>query len=138
MVRDIERAMAERPRPLSRMRQVIAQRLTQSALTAPHFYVTVEVDVTDLLALRKDLRKQGVQYSVTDFILMASVRSLADFPVVNSTTDGKAVRWHSAVHIGMATSVEDGLVVPVVRDANTLSLKDLHQIRFEVDTGRIA
>jgi pyruvate dehydrogenase E2 component (dihydrolipoamide acetyltransferase) len=127
MVRDVERALAEQPKPLSRMRQVIAQRLTQSVVTAPHFFVTVAVDMHDVLALRKDLRNQGVQYSVTDFVLEAVILALQEFPVVNSSTDGRTTTWKGAVHLGMATSVEDGLVVPVIRDAQELSLPELHE-----------
>ncbi len=140
-VEDIERAIAEKPRPLSRMRQVIAQRLTQSVLTAPHFYVTVETDVTDLLALRKQLRQKGIHYSVTDFILYSCARALREFPTVNSTTDGRAIRWQSAVHLGLAVNVEDGLVVPVIRNADSLSLAELHtqaaELAIKAREGRL-
>jgi pyruvate dehydrogenase E2 component (dihydrolipoamide acetyltransferase) len=127
MVHDVERALRERPRPMTKIRQVIAQRLTQSVLTAPHFFVTVEADMTDLLALRKTLKQQGKGYSVTDFVLEAVVLSLQEYPVVNSSTDGKSTTWHSAVHLGVATSVEEGLMVPVVRSAETLGLSELHE-----------
>jgi pyruvate dehydrogenase E2 component (dihydrolipoamide acetyltransferase) len=112
---------------MSRMRQVIAQRLTQSVLTAPHFYVTVEADMTDLLALRKEINEGSVKYSVTDFILKAVILALVELPVVNSTTDGKTIRWHAVVHLGLATSLDDGLVVPVIHDAETLTMQELHQ-----------
>jgi pyruvate dehydrogenase E2 component (dihydrolipoamide acetyltransferase) len=126
MVGDIERALKERPKAMSKMRQIIAQRLTQSVVTAPHFFVTVAVDMTDLLAFRKELKERNLQYSVTDFILEAVVLTLQEFPVVNSSTDGKSSWWHSSVHLGMATSVAEGLVVPVIRNAESLSLKELH------------
>ena len=126
MTRDIERAIAERPRPMTRMRQVIAQRLTQSFTTTPHFYVTVSADMTGLMALRKELKAQGSTYSVTDFILEAVILALQEFPVVNSATDGKTVRWNSSVNLGMAVSREDGLVVPVIRRAEELSMRELH------------
>jgi pyruvate dehydrogenase E2 component (dihydrolipoamide acetyltransferase) len=126
MTHDVERVMRERPRPMTKIRQVIAQRLTQSVLTAPHFFVTVESDMTDLLALRKTLKQQGKGYSVTDFVLEAVVLALQEFPVVNSSTDGKTTTWHSAVHLGMATSVEEGLLVPVIRHADLLGLAELH------------
>jgi pyruvate dehydrogenase E2 component (dihydrolipoamide acetyltransferase) len=125
---DVERALRERPQPLSRMRQVIAQRLTHSVTTAPHFFVTVAVDMTDLLAYRMVLKQQQKPYSVTDFILLAVVRSLVEFPTINSmTTDGKTARWSSSVHLGLATSLDDGLVVPVIRNAQDLSLDQLHE-----------
>lgn len=126
MVGDIERALKERPKPMSKMRQVIAQRLTQSVLTSPHFFVTVEVDMTELQKLRQELKARNENYTVTDFIMESVILSLQDFPAVNSSTDGRSIRWHGAVHLGMATSIDEGLVVPVIRNAETLSLRELH------------
>ncbi len=126
-VASIERAIAEKPRPMSRMRQVIAARLTESFTTTPHFFVTVAVDMTELVNFRSELKAQGASYTLTDFILKAVALSLVEFPIVNSTTDGKNVRWHSKVHLGLAVNLEQGLVVPVIRDADRLSLAELHE-----------
>jgi pyruvate dehydrogenase E2 component (dihydrolipoamide acetyltransferase) len=126
-VEDVKKAIAELPKPMSRMRQVIAAKLTESFTTTPHFYVTVSVDMTDLLVWRLDLKEQGIAYSVTDFILKAVVLSLQDFPVLNSSTDGRSVRWHSSVDLGMAVGLEEGLVVPVIRNAEDLPMADLHE-----------
>jgi pyruvate dehydrogenase E2 component (dihydrolipoamide acetyltransferase) len=126
-VADVERAIAERPKTMSKMRQVIAQRLQQSVVTSPHFYVTVEVDMTDLVRFRSQLKEQGAPYTITDFIAEAVVLALKEFPDVNSTTDGRTVRWHSRVHLGLAVSLEQGLVVPAIRDADQLSLAELNQ-----------
>ena len=126
-VEDIERAAAEKPKEMPRIRQVIAQRLSRSFSTTPHFYVTVAVDMSDLLDLRKQLKKQSKPYSVTDFILKASSIALTEFPAVNSTTDGKTVRWHSRVHLGIAVEIKGGIVVPVIRNADLISLSELHQ-----------
>jgi pyruvate dehydrogenase E2 component (dihydrolipoamide acetyltransferase) len=123
---DVQRALAERPRAMSRMRQIIAQRLTQSVLTAPHFFVTVQVDMTGLLSFRARLKEQGAPYTVTDFISQAVVLTLKDFPDVNSSTDGKTIRWNSHVHLGLAVSLEQGLVVPVIRNAEELTLAELN------------
>jgi len=127
MVNDIERAIAEKPRKLSKRRQVIARRLTESFTTTPHFYVTVCVDMTDLLVLRRGLKARGTDYKVTDFILEAVILSLEDCPPLNSVTDGEKVRWHGQVDLGMAVGVEDGLVVPVIRDAESLGMDELHE-----------
>ncbi|MCS7337758.1 MAG: 2-oxo acid dehydrogenase subunit E2 [Verrucomicrobiae bacterium] len=124
-VADIQRALAERPKPMSKMRQVIAQRLTQSFTTQPHFYVTVSVDMTELIAFREGLKAAGAPFTVTDFIAQAVVLTLQEFPVVNSSTDGKNVRWHSHVNLGIAVSVEGGLVVPVIHMAEELTFLDL-------------
>ena len=122
---EVERAVAEKPVLMSRMRQVIAQRLAQSAVTAPHFFVTVEVDMGELLAVRKRLKEAGTQLSVNDFIAHAVVANLKEFPAFNSSTDGKAVRWHSRVHLGVAVSLEEGLVVPVIRGADDMTIAEL-------------
>ncbi|MEI6218746.1 MAG: dihydrolipoamide acetyltransferase family protein, partial [bacterium] len=131
-IADIERSLSERPRPMSKMRQTIAQRLTQSFTTTPHIYVTVEADMTDLMAFRAVLKEKGLSYTVTDFIIKSVVASLVEFPDVNSSTDGKSVRWHSSVNLGLAVSVEKGLVVPVVSDAQDLSLPELHDRAAEL------
>jgi pyruvate dehydrogenase E2 component (dihydrolipoamide acetyltransferase) len=107
------------------MRQIIAQRLTQSVVTAPHFYVTVEVDMTETIAHRARLNAAGARYTVTDFIAQASVLALKEFPAVNSATDGRAVRWHSRVHLGVAVTLDQGLVVPVVREADEMTMAEL-------------
>jgi len=124
-IADVERAIAEKPKAMSKMRQIIAQRLTDSVVTAPHFYVTVEVDMTETIAQRARLNATGARYSVTDFIAHASALALKEFPAVNSATDGKSVRWHSRVHLGIAVNLEQGLVVPVVRDADEMTMAEL-------------
>jgi pyruvate dehydrogenase E2 component (dihydrolipoamide acetyltransferase) len=125
-VGDIELFLAERPKPMSRMRQIIAQRLKQSYTQAPHFFVTVSVDVTDLEALRAAGKAQGRPYTITDFILKAAALALEQFPAVNSTSDGENMRWHSQIHLGLAVALEQGLVVPVIRQANELTLEQIH------------
>jgi pyruvate dehydrogenase E2 component (dihydrolipoyllysine-residue acetyltransferase) len=124
---DVERALAERPQPMSRMRQVIAQRLTESFTTTPHFAVTVAVDMTALLDVRQQLKAAGRDYSVTDFISMAVVRSLVEFPAVNGRTDGKRVWLRERVDLGLAVALDTGLVVPVVRGAQRMRLPELHE-----------
>jgi pyruvate dehydrogenase E2 component (dihydrolipoamide acetyltransferase) len=116
----------EGPRPLSRMRRVIAERLTFSATTVPQFTVTVAVDMTRLVALRAELNASGASLSVTDFILAATAQTLVEFPDVNSRTDGTSVWIRKRVHLGLAVSVPNGLVVPVIRDAHRLTLAELH------------
>ena len=116
----------EEPRPLSRMRRVIADRLTASWTTSPHFTVTVAVDVTRLLALRSELKAAGTSLTVTDFVLAATAQTLAEFPDVNSRTDGASVWPRRRVHLGLAVSLPGGLVVPVIRDADRLTIGELH------------
>jgi pyruvate dehydrogenase E2 component (dihydrolipoamide acetyltransferase) len=127
LVEDIEQKIAEKPKEMTKIRQVIAQRLTKSFTSTPHFYVTVAIDMTDLLELRKKLKEENKPYSVTDFILKACATALSEFPAVNSVTDGKTIRWHARVHLGLAVEIKEGLVVPVIRNADTISLAELHE-----------
>jgi pyruvate dehydrogenase E2 component (dihydrolipoamide acetyltransferase) len=116
----------EEPRPMSRMRRTIAARLTNSWQTTPHFTVTVAVDVTRVMALRAELKAEGHALTVTDFVLAATAQTLAEFPDVNSRTDGDKVYPRRRVHLGVAVSVPAGLVVPVVRDADRMTIIELH------------
>jgi pyruvate dehydrogenase E2 component (dihydrolipoamide acetyltransferase) len=114
------------PRQLSRMRRVIAERLTLSATTVPQFTVTVAVDMTRVLVLRTELKAAGTALTVTDFIVSAAAQTLVEFPDVNSRTDGVSVWPRRRVHLGLAVSLPGGLVVPVIRDADRLPLAALH------------
>ncbi len=125
MTDDIKCAIRRKPVALSRMRQVIARRLLESKQTIPHFYVTVKVDITDLMSYRSDLKVTGVNYSVNDFVLESVILALQEFPVVNSVTDGMNITWHGDVDLGVAVSVDNGLVVPVIRAAQTLTMAEM-------------
>ena len=141
MIEDVERAIRRLPKPLNRMRQTIARRLTESKQTIPHFYVTVTADVTELMAFRAALKARNVVYSVNDFVLAAVAQALDDFPAVNSSTDGRSVAWRGDVDLGMAVNVENGLVVPVIRAAQRLSLAELRDrsraLAEKARTGRL-
>jgi len=141
-VADVQRAVAEKPKTMSKMRQIIAQRLQQSMVTAPHFFVTVEVDMTDLVAFRAALKAKGAPYTVTDFISESVVLTLKEVPEMNSSTDGKTTRWNSHVNLGVAVSLEQGLVVPVIRNAEELTLAELNakakELADKARTGKLA
>jgi pyruvate dehydrogenase E2 component (dihydrolipoamide acetyltransferase) len=142
-VADVEEELASRPRPMSKMRQVIAERLATSFSTAPHFYVSVLADVTELLALRAGLKAAGERYTLNDFIMKSVVGALAEFPLVNSfTPDGKSLCTRRKVHLGVAVALEDGLVVPVIRNAHLRGLGELHdeaaRLAARARQGRLA
>jgi pyruvate dehydrogenase E2 component (dihydrolipoamide acetyltransferase) len=82
--------------------------------------------MTGLIGLRQELKARGADFTVTDFVLQAVVEALKEFPTVNSSTDGLATRWRGAVDLGVAVALEQGLVVPVIRAAEHLSLRELH------------
>ncbi len=126
-VADVRRAEKEKPQAMSRMRRIIAQRLTESKQTIPHFYVTGSVDMTELIALRKKLKAKGVALSVNDFIMKAVTQALIAVPQVNAVTeDGKTLRMRMNVHLGVAVNLDAGLVVPVIRHAQDMDLDELH------------
>ena len=131
---DVEMRVEEKPKAMSKMRKVIAQRLTDSFTGTPHFYVTVAVDMTDLLTFRQELKAAGKVYTVTDFILESVILTLKEFPAVNSVTDGTSTTWRSRVNLGMAVTVADGLVVPAIKDAEDLSLTELHDTAKDLAT----
>jgi pyruvate dehydrogenase E2 component (dihydrolipoamide acetyltransferase) len=108
------------------MRRVIAERMTHSATAIPQFQVTVAVDVTRLVALRSRLKADGSAVTLTDFILVAVAQSLVEMPIVNSRTDGEQLWLRRRVHLGLAVAVPNGLVVAVVRDADHLTLEEIH------------
>jgi pyruvate dehydrogenase E2 component (dihydrolipoyllysine-residue acetyltransferase) len=123
---DIRDAVSEKPRVYSAMRKIISQRLTQSKQQIPHFYVTVSIDMTDLLKRRKEMKDEGISISVNVFILKAIAAALKEFPMVNATTDGASVKYKSKINIGVAVSLEGGLVVPVIKNADKKALDEIH------------
>ncbi|MBK1826695.1 pyruvate dehydrogenase complex dihydrolipoamide acetyltransferase [Haloferula rosea] len=119
---------------LSSMRKIIAERLLTSKQTIPHFYLHVEVDVAPLMALRKQINAQaeqthGNKYSVNDFVLKAAINAAQAVPAVNASFAGDSIVQFASVGMSVAIAVEDGLVTPVIKQAET---KSLLQISREV------
>ncbi len=109
--------------PLSSMRKTIAKRLSESAFTAPHFYVTVEIDMGAAVALREQLLKgENVKVSFNDLVVKACARALTRFPMVNASWGGDKIVTHGEVHVGVAVAIPDGLITPVVRNADQKSV----------------
>ncbi|MDN3355391.1 dihydrolipoamide acetyltransferase family protein [Actinomadura sp. DC4] len=115
---DIERV------PLSRIRKVTARRLAESMRTAPHFYLTRVIDVEDLLAFRATLNTAlaPAKVSVNDLIVKACATALRANPVLNVSFTEENLLVHKRVHVGVAVALEEGLVVPVIRDADRKSV----------------
>ena len=122
----VERAVRTRPQPLSPIRRIIAERMTESARTIPHFYVTMSADM-EAVARHRDEHPgpDGKKISYNDFVVAACAAALHEMPIVNARCTGGAVQMNEAVNIGIAVSVEDGLVVPVIRNADTRSLEKI-------------
>lgn len=116
--------------PVSQMRKVIAKRLAESKFTSPHFYLTMSIDMDAAVASRAKLNEVSkVKISFNDLVLKACAVALKQHPAVNSSWQGDKIRVNHHVNIGVAVAVEDGLLVPVVRFADT---KSLSQIAVEV------
>jgi len=103
--------------PISRMRAIIAQRLTDSMYTAPHFYLTVAAGMDELMASRSRLNAgREKKLSMNAFLMALAGRSLARHPHINSTWNGDTILRHASADIGLAVALPDGLITPVVRD----------------------
>lgn len=112
--------------PVSQMRKVIAKRLAESKFSAPHFYLTMAIDMDNAVASRAKLNEVSkVKISFNDLVLKACAVALKQHPAVNSSWLGDKIRTNHHVNIGVAVAVEDGLLVPVVRFADTKSLSQI-------------
>ncbi len=116
--------------PVSNMRKTIARRLGESKFGAPHFYLTVEIDMDNAMKLRKQLNEVApTKLSFNDLVIKAASVSLRKHPSINSSWLGDKIRENKEINIGVAVAVDDGLMVPVVRQAD---IKTLSQINTEV------
>ncbi len=117
---------------VSQMRKTIARRLAESKFTAPHFYLTMEIEMDEIMKAREAINTVAeVKISFNDLVIKAVAASLRKNPKVNSSWLGDKIRYNNHIHIGVAVAVEDGLLVPVVRFADG---KTLSQISTEVRT----
>ncbi|MFN5738502.1 MAG: dihydrolipoamide acetyltransferase family protein, partial [Akkermansiaceae bacterium] len=112
---------------LSSMRKIIASRLLTSKTTIPHFYLHMEVDAEPLMAMRKQVNEQaekthGNKYSVNDFILKATINAAEAVPAINASFAGDHIVKFKHVGLSVAIAVEDGLVTPVIKEAESKSL----------------
>ena len=112
--------------PVSQMRKTIARRLSESKFTAPHFYLSISVNMDNAILSRKAINaKLGHKISFNDIIVKASAMSLREHPTVNSSWRGDVIRRNEHVNVGVAVAVEEGLLVPVVRYTDTKTLSEI-------------
>ncbi|MCG8476421.1 MAG: pyruvate dehydrogenase complex dihydrolipoamide acetyltransferase [Cytophagales bacterium] len=112
--------------PVSQMRKAIARRLSESKQSSPHFYVTMEIDMDKAVEARKSLNELSpVKISFNDLVVKACASALRKHPDINSSWQGDTIRMNNHISIGVAIAVPDGLVVPVVRFADTKSLSHI-------------
>ena len=119
--------------PLSGMRRVIAERLLVSKTTIPHFYLNIEVDAGPLMKFRAEANAAseaagGSKLTVNDFVLKAVVAAAVKVPAVNASFAGDAIIQYASVNLSVAVAVEEGLVTPVIRDAQRKSLREISEL----------
>jgi len=117
--------------PMTKMRSAIAAALQRSKQQIPHFYETIDIDVEELSAMRarinEQLEKQKIKLSLADFIAKGVCVALLRNPAVNATFDGSNITRYADVHLGMAVAVADGLIVPVLKNADKMGLRELRE-----------
>ncbi|NPV69091.1 MAG: 2-oxo acid dehydrogenase subunit E2 [Firmicutes bacterium] len=132
--------------PLSTVKRITGERVTDSFRNVPHFYLTIDIDADRLADFRESLVKAsdlsgGVRVSYTDIIVKAVARSLAAHPEMNASFSGEGIRRQAAVNVGVAMDTPNGLVVPVVKNADALSLNDVARqtrvLREKAAAGRL-
>jgi 2-oxoglutarate dehydrogenase E2 component (dihydrolipoamide succinyltransferase) len=116
--------------PMSRMRKIISDNMVLSKRTSPHVYTVFEIDMTRVARLRVQHRAAfeaayGTKLSFTPFVMAAVAKALRAFPIVNASVEGEAIVYRQDIHLGVAVSLEWGLVVPVVRNADQMNLGGL-------------
>ena len=112
--------------PNSQIRNVIARRLAESKFSAPHFYLTMEINMDNAMAARTQLNEVSpAKISFNDLVVKAAALALRQHPAVNASWLGDKIRRHHHIHIGIAVAIEDGLIVPVIRFADQKSLPQI-------------
>jgi pyruvate dehydrogenase E2 component (dihydrolipoamide acetyltransferase) len=123
---DVLKAERQKPRPLTQTRKIIASKMVRSAREIPYYIVTVAVDMTELSEVRERLNKEKTQrISYNDFIVKACAFALRSFPIVNGVCLGDMYRVNEGANIGVAVDMEEGLIVPVIRNADRKSLDQI-------------
>lgn len=117
-----------RDEDISQMRKTIARRLSESKNTAPHYYLTIDVDMDNAIAFRNMANQaQDVKISFNDIVIKAVSQALRKHPKVNASWLGDKIRYYDHIHIGVAVAIEDGLIVPVIRFADKKSFIQISQ-----------
>jgi len=123
--------------PMSRMRKVIARRMSQSAFTAPHISFFSDVDMGKLVQVRKEILADfedqfGVRISINDFIIKAVGLTIREYPMLNASVDGENIRINPEINVGLAVAMDEGLIVPAIPHADRLGLGDIATMRVDL------
>lgn len=123
--------------PLSGPRKIIADKMKKSKIEAPHFYLTLSVDMTNAIKLREELsvkieKLTGVKLSLNDIIIKSAARALKEYPMLNSSIEDEFIIVKEDINIGLAVALEEGLVVPVIRNADKKGLSEISKESSEL------
>jgi len=121
---------SERLIPLKGIRRIIAKRMTESFQNVPHFYLSLEIDMTSCLVLHEQLREEmerrtQLRLTLTDLLVKTTASALRDHPIINSRIEGDQIHLIEEINIGVAIALEDGLIVPVIHHADQKSLTEI-------------
>jgi len=119
---------------VSQMRKVIAKRLAESKFSAPHFYLTMDIDMDNAISARASLKANDIKVSFNDMVIKAVAVALKKHPKINSSWLGDKIRYNEHVHIGVAVAVDEGLLVPVVRHADTKPMSTINSEVYDFAT----
>jgi pyruvate dehydrogenase E2 component (dihydrolipoamide acetyltransferase) len=120
--------MSYEEHPVSQMRKTIARRLAESKFSAPHFYLTLDINMDQAMDARKKINELAdTKISFNDFVIKAAAVALKSHPTINSSWDGDVIRRNKEINIGMAVAVDEGLLVPVIRDAASKGLSTINR-----------
>ncbi|MGQ9473075.1 MAG: dihydrolipoamide acetyltransferase family protein [Candidatus Caldatribacteriaceae bacterium] len=138
---------SEKRVPISRMRKIIAQRLTESYQTKPHFFVRQEIVAEELVRVRERLlplveKQTGLRVSYTDLLVKLVAKALERYPLLNAFVVGEEIVFNSSINIGVAVALEEGLVVPVVKNVKEKGIaqitKELHDLAERARNGKLS
>ena len=123
--------------PMTRIRKVIARRMSQSAFTAPHISFFTDVDMERLVQVRKEILADfegqfGVRISINDFIIKAVGLTIREYPMLNASVDGENIRINPEINVGLAVAMDEGLIVPAIPNADRLGLGDIATMRVDL------
>lgn len=137
-----EAGASEETVPMNTMRKVIARRMSESWNTCPTVTFDIGIDITAIKELRDKLKKEEIQVSYTDILAFVTAHTLTEFPKVNSSVEGNSIIYKRYVNLGIAVALPDGLLVPVIRDADRKGLqaisKELHVLAVDAKAGRLS
>jgi len=110
------------------IRKIIAKRMTESKMSAPHFYLTIDVDASRLIQLREEMNeKEQRKYSFNDFLIKGCAKVLSDHPELNASFIDEKIRYYRNVNISLAVAIEGGLITPTIRDCDKKTIREISE-----------